>query len=153
MNTLNDIFPQLSLVFKLLKRKFSKRSDRHDTNYQAEHSCDKSHQESCQMLTEHPFPLLRDFGYTDGETNTNFTWNGSSGGTPNTSPAHPAPPACTGCAFTSGRQRQTASLTFSSIPGGTSRSTSYTPASCQTPQTCSWAGKTGSVNVWSCNIK
>lgn len=42
-----------------------------------------------------------------------------------------------GCGFTSVRQLQTASSASSSAPGGTSRSTSYTLASCQTPQTCS----------------
>lgn len=47
MYTLNNVFHQLSLVIKLLKRKFSKRSDRHDTNHQVEHNCScKGHQES-----------------------------------------------------------------------------------------------------------
>lgn len=39
--------------------------------------------------------------------------------------------------FTSVQQFQTTSSASSSAPGGISRSTSYTQASCQTPQTCS----------------
>lgn len=41
------------------------------------------------------------------------------------------------CVFTSLQQFQTAFSVSSSAPGGISHSTSYTPASCQTPQTCS----------------
>lgn len=41
------------------------------------------------------------------------------------------------CVFTSVQQFQTASSASSSAPEGTSRSTSYTLASCQTPRTCS----------------
>lgn len=48
------------------------------------------------------------------------------------------------CVFTSLQQFQTAFSVSSSAPGGISHSTSYTPASCQTPQTCSCGRKRNS---------
>lgn len=47
------------------------------------------------------------------------------------------------CTLTSEPRLPTASSVSSSAPGGTSHSTSYTPASCQTPRTCSYGKKNG----------
>lgn len=52
------------------------------------------------------------------------------------------------CVFTSLQQFQTAFSVSSSAPGGISHSTSYTPASCQTPQTC-FCGRERETEDWS----
>lgn len=185
--SLNNVFHQLSLVIKLLKRKFSKRSDKRDTNHQVEHKCSrKGHQESCFIWinkermwniycetycsiwdTGHGVKVQIHVKHTDWASLLTHWWckptqtlsekiHLKKFTTPH--PASPASRASPACAFTSVQQRQTASLTSSSIPGGTSRSTSYTLASYQTRQTCSCAENTASVNVeiltpWSCNNK
>lgn len=64
----------------------------------------------------------------------------------------PLPPSwLLDCVFTSVRRFQTASSASSSAPEGISHSTSYTLASCQTPQTCSCGGETnGKLGVEVC---